>query len=589
MRGSIVCRPHVFDNCQPPRPSSAWLFVLIAVGLFVFPAPRSEAKTYTFNFRNISASPIEIQLYADGRANVWPAADQVWTVQPGGRVNRMRISCRSQEKICFGAWVVGRTDISYGVGRGKAAPCADCCFVCTGRGTKLITLNPRNLAQYAAESTSEDSTSDPHRPSTVIDEGGPEDDSPFAPSFACEDASLNQAEVMICSNRELSDADNALHEIYTKVVQQAGSAEAERQDQRIFIERRNECGLSFPCLDEAYEARIKTLKDIAGGDIRDASPVSADRSAKIFKDCEKCPEMIVIEPGKFLMGASREDRKFADAYTLATELPQHEVDISYQFAIAKFEVTVAEFAAYAEEAGASTGGDCEIRTPDLGPDAGAYVGTLKEGASHTPPSLFVVADASFRRPGSDVTDNHPATCISRREAKAYLDWLGKKTGKPYRFPTEAEWEYAARAGSQKPFHYGRGLSDLCRYGNFADKKSPYHARVMAQCAEKPSPLQTSPVGAYEPNAWGLYDVIGNAFEFVEDCASDNYNNATTDGSPYGRDTGCETFMTRSYFFDSLGTALRSAARCSVVDWDGRSNGLTIRAAVSLDETAWDRE
>jgi formylglycine-generating enzyme required for sulfatase activity len=85
-------------------------------------------------------------------------------------------------------------------------------------------------------------------------------------------------------------------------------------------------------------------------------------------------------------------------------------------------------------------------------------------------------------------------------------------------------------------------------------------------------------------------MIGNAFEFTEDCASENYQGAPTDGSPWRGGGGqCESFATRSYFFDSMGTSLRSAARCAAVGLDDRSNGLAIRVAVSLDDAAWDRK
>jgi formylglycine-generating enzyme required for sulfatase activity len=231
---------------------------------------------------------------------------------------------------------------------------------------------------------------------------------------------------------------------------------------------------------------------------------SDDQSAQLlstFKDCDRCPEMVVLPAGRYLMGASQEDRRIADRYSIASELPQHPVTINYSFAIGKYEVTVEEFAAYIDETGAKTGGDCELRLPDSGPNRDRFLGTLKPGAERVP-GVATISDGDFRKPGAIVTGKHPATCISHREAEAYLSWLSQRSGKAYRVPTEAEWEYAARAGTTTPFYFGSNRASLCGYGNFADKASPYHARMVAQCAEKPSPEMTAPVGSYKPNAWG---------------------------------------------------------------------------------------
>jgi formylglycine-generating enzyme required for sulfatase activity len=330
----------------------------------------------------------------------------------------------------------------------------------------------------------------------------------------------------------------------------------------------------------------------AAGPTAAQQPAAALRPLSIFKDCDHCPEMVVIPPGTFLMGASAEDRRIGDRYSVATELPQHRVTIGYSFAIGRYDVTVDQFAAFVAETGTKTGGECQLRIPDKGPHKGQFVGTPKPGKRDSP-GIVNVIDADFHTPGEHVSGNYPVTCISRREALKYLQWLSKKTNRHYRFPTEAEWEYATRAGSTTPYYFSGPIRNLCKYANFGDRKSPYWAGEMgAPCAEQPSPTGLAPVGSYKPNAWGLYDTVGNTFEFIEDCRFPNYQGAPTDGSPWReRDPNvCSTgFVWRGYFFDSIYTDLRSAARCTGGGtWDERENFVSLRVAVSLDDRAWDR-
>ena len=127
------------------------------------------------------------------------------------------------------------------------------------------------------------------------------------------------------------------------------------------------------------------------------SDAQAQAPFSSFKDCDQCPEMVALPPG-ISMGASKEDRKFADAYTIQSELPQHEVSIGYSFAIGRHEVTVAEFAAYVSETGARTGGECQLRLPEFGPNRGKFIGTAKPGPTDYPPALVTIGDGDFRTP-----------------------------------------------------------------------------------------------------------------------------------------------------------------------------------------------
>lgn len=342
-----------------------------------------------------------------------------------------------------------------------------------------------------------------------------------------------------------------------------------------------------------------------------ASPAVDNKSEPLstFKDCELCPEMVVLPAGSYWMGATDEDRKLGvDEYTLAAELPRHEVTFDYSFAIGKFEVTVAQFAAFVDETGFKAWGECTLAVPTSGPNKGKFIGTINPNAAGyqgwpaekwLENQLAIVEYADFRTPGTEVTDRHPAACISRNEAKAYLAWLSEKSGRKYRFPTESEWEYAVRAGETLPFYYGGGQEELCEYGNFADLDSVYLAGRYAKCAETPSLEYTTPAGSFKPNNWGLHDMVGNVFEYVADCAFPNYDGAPADGSPWlvsekhpDRTKGgrCLVWGLRGYDFSAMDLSLRSAARCGVyTDEDARSDALGLRVAVSMSDGAWDRQ
>ena len=184
-----------------------------------------------------------------------------------------------------------------------------------------------------------------------------------------------------------------------------------------------------------------------------------------FQDCAACPPMVVVQPGKFDMGSPASEKGRS-----SNEGPVHSVQIDYPFAVGKHEVTFNEW-----DACVADGGCRQYKAKDYGLGRG-------------------------NRPVIDVTWIH---------AKAYADWLSKKTGKTYRLLSEAEWEYAARAGSKTTYWWGSTAShEFANYGK--DKCCGSEVRGRDQWE------MTSPVGAFPPNAFGIHDMLGNVWEWVED-------------------------------------------------------------------------
>ena len=140
---------------------------------------------------------------------------------------------------------------------------------------------------------------------------------------------------------------------------------------------------------------------------------------------------------------------------------------------------------------------------------------------------------------------------------AYAEWLSAQTGERYRLPTEAEWEYAARAGSESKFHFGNDASQLCRYGNHADTSTDFDWRNTA-CSDGVG-KRTATVGSYQPNAFELHDVHGNLWEWVQDCWNGSYQGAPTDGSAW-TSGDCERRVLRGGSWDNLPEFLRAALR-----------------------------
>jgi formylglycine-generating enzyme len=234
------------------------------------------------------------------------------------------------------------------------------------------------------------------------------------------------------------------------------------------------------------------------------------------------------------------------------EGPHYTMTIRQPFAVSKFHVTRDQFAAFVNETGYAASTTC-----------------FKWPAGGT-------SDGSWRDPGFAQEGSHPVVCITWNDAKAYVNWLAKKTGgKPYRLLSEAEFEYAARgqtrSGAYPRFWFGNDEKDLCRNANGADQKARDSiARAknwpVAPCND--SYAYTSPAGHYEPNAFGLYDMAGNASQWTEDCYHDTYNGAPADGSAWTTDDCKSGHVIRGGSWSSNPRYLRAARRNWYTDEDG---------------------
>jgi serine/threonine-protein kinase len=202
------------------------------------------------------------------------------------------------------------------------------------------------------------------------------------------------------------------------------------------------------------------------------------RPGEVFRDCAVCPEMVVVPAGRFMMGSPD-----SDTGSEANEQPVHEVRVP-RFAIGRTEVTFDQWLACVADGG------CDFMPPDAGWGQGS----------------------------------RPVINIAWSDALGYLRWLSRKTGHRYRLPSEAEWEYAARAGTSTRFHTGRCITS--EQANFDGR------RPAMGCPESEVRRQTLPVASFAPNDFGIHDMAGNVREWVRDCWNDNYLGAPDDGSAW---------------------------------------------------------
>ena len=278
----------------------------------------------------------------------------------------------------------------------------------------------------------------------------------------------------------------------------------------------------------------------AAGDVCDGLLVSVSMpgkppcikpgSGESFKDCADCPEMVIVPAGSFMMGSRKDEPERANR-----EGPQHEVTIAKPFAVGRFAVTFAEWDACLAANGCSG---------------------------------YKPRDEGWGR------GNLPVINVNLDDAKAYVAWLSKKTGQRYRLLSEAEFEYVARAGTTTPFWWGTSMTPEQANYNSNNVYAGGGSKGVHRAG-------TVPVKSFEANPWGLYQVHGNVWNWVEDCWHDTYEGAPGDGSAWTTEE-CKRRVIRGGSWLSDPALLRAASRVLVNLPKGRSSDYGFRVARTLD-------
>jgi formylglycine-generating enzyme required for sulfatase activity len=275
----------------------------------------------------------------------------------------------------------------------------------------------------------------------------------------------------------------------------------------------------------------------ACGDDQAKIPAAAEQSVQVagrtlkpgdtFRDCETCPEMVVIPAGRFTMGSPANEPGHSP-----DEAPTHAVTLAKPFAVGKFEVTKAEYAAFVSATGFTVGTGCYY-----------FNGTEQ----------VVDPERSWTAPGYEQSERDPVVCLNWDEARAYLQWLSERAGAEYRLLSEAEWEYVARAGTTTARPWGAAIG-----------------RAQANCdgcGTEFDAKRSAPVGTFPANAFGVHDMLGNAWERLEDCWHETYMGGPADGRAWTIAGVCTQRITRGGAWLSDAPDVRSALR----NWDLATN------------------
>ena len=349
---------------------------------------------------------------------------------------------------------------------------------------------------------------------------------------------LDQAEQNLPENL----ADRYLSQAEKLIAERKYKAATDLVQKLIDLQRKHD--LKYPDEFHFVYARAALSVDMIKAAMNSANQYlsAAGTSGKYYREAQELlneaermlplePEMVVIPEGRFRMGCL--SCKYDDP---GDEEPVHEVRVA-SFELSKYEVTFEEYDRFT----AATG---RKRADDEGWGRG----------------------------------RRPVINVSWHDAVAYTEWLSAKAGKSYRLPSEAEWEYAARAGAETEYHFGNDKSQLCRYANHADTSTGY-SWGNTGCSDGVG-KRTATVGSYQPNAFGLHDMFGNVAEWIQDCRNWGYQGAPTDGSAWTSGM-CDRRVLRGGSWSDSPGYLRAADRGRNTDDGARLNYSGFRVARTL--------
>ncbi len=266
-----------------------------------------------------------------------------------------------------------------------------------------------------------------------------------------------------------------------------------------------------------YRTALRTLNLTGeGATVRFNLEAMQVQAGRVFSDTlavgGQGPELVVIPAGRFVMG---------NASGPPSEQPAHTVVLPQPFAVSRYEVTIGDYLKYLQDRG---------------------------------------LDLHERLNAADVT--HALAYVSHADATKYAQWLSEQTGQTYRLPSEAQWEYVARAGSQETYFFGQDPEQLCTYANVADRATRQVYRQWDTLACDDQLVRPGPVGSYQPNAFGVYDIYGNVAEWVADCGMPEYTLASDDGSVADTRGSCSSHGVRGGSWDSQALEASSSYRFS---------------------------